>query len=578
MKKLFVSALAVALVFSSCTKDSGNGNGTGNGTDGDGVGTKLGLTLTFPRSEGTRATDTENATPDEMNVNSIHLFIFNSDGTAANAVNPIEMTLSDFTVVNNATNDTYTLKHSKRVTTTTGTKRIYVGINLSDEFLDGFDATYTESKLNDYFETTLAKLIDADPTAVSKKRYISGNKFEMFTDVVATPSLVAETDPNWSNTNMVEVEVIRQAAKMTADFGMRSGVAVTPTTVTNWYFTDANINPSGANLVPYGVHTMNGYYLGQAALNKMYRYAQYNVAGKRITPTCPDPSSVTDPKETGLMGLGYTWHYFPVNANGLSIKAPQPADVNNVQATERTSYFGIENVSLNSIRKETTVAVFWTSFVPAYATVYDESETIGSGRSGWYMQDWNTNSTANPDAHIGQVVATPAVFDGEPNPIDVEPGSFWAVKDGTDYRFFYTQEQANNFARDMNLDGYTPQLREGILYQKGHSYFYVYLRNTQTQECEFVRNQYYQLLIQGIESLGTPGTLKPVDPTDPEYPTDPDDPNPPTPPTIPPGEPDPTVPDPEEPTPGEEDETTFRVDIVVRQWDLHVMDGLKLTK
>ncbi|MDL2320581.1 Mfa1 family fimbria major subunit [Alistipes sp. OttesenSCG-928-B03] len=523
MKKLSIfAALAAMTLFASCSKDNA---GNGNGPEGDE--TKMGLTISFPKNTASRAS-TDNATADEMMVKDITLFLYGTGGEPAMGhLTEFDLT-NDFNVSSTSTQNVYTLKHEKRVTTTTGLKSVYVGVNTKGSRFMGegqvagnlIDADANESLLNEFYTTSVAELI-------AEKDGLPGNTFRMFTKSVQKPTLVAETNPDWSKNNVVTVDVERQVAKMTADYA----AGKTATTLTQW-------KRGGSDV--YGTHTMKGYYLGQAGDKKMYRYPQYNLDGKQLT-------------TTDVTGSGYVSQFKPLNTNGTALNATPSLTAG---ADKRTSFFGIENVSLNNVRKETTVAIFWTTFVPKKATVWDSvlgNATPGNPKAGWVEEDW-TASKLDLTEKVGAANNTP-----------VEEGSFWVIKHGDDYKFFYSRAESLEYANAFNLDGYAnPPLAGGQIYQKGNSYFYAYLGEEPTYE--FLRNQYYQLIVEGFNALGQPGTADPKD--DPENPNPDPDPEP--------GEPDPEVPDPEEPTPGNEDETSLLLKVVVRQWDVKVLNSMIL--
>lgn len=116
IQTILSAALAAVVAFSSCSKDDSQSVGSGDEA-------KMDLTINFPMV--TRAAD-GNATAQDVAINSVTVFIFDKTGAHANG-SPAAFVKGDFT---DNGNNSYSLLENKRITTTSGTKNVYVGINL----------------------------------------------------------------------------------------------------------------------------------------------------------------------------------------------------------------------------------------------------------------------------------------------------------------------------------------------------------------------------------------------------------------------------------------------------------------
>ena len=153
MKKFLFLALAAVFALTGCNKDSRNIYAD-NGSDA-----ALDLVISFP---ATRAADA-NATAADTKVTDVTVFVFNNDGSLATmngGAAPVTLTVADFTV--DAATNTYTLLEGKRITTTAGAVKIYVGINLPS----ALKSKATESALKAEYATGVADLAGANGIAM----------------------------------------------------------------------------------------------------------------------------------------------------------------------------------------------------------------------------------------------------------------------------------------------------------------------------------------------------------------------------------------------------------------------------
>jgi len=198
MKKMFFAALAATMMFASCNKEV---DGV-NGDSFEGESTGMGLTITLPSAAEGRATGSEgttvNATTAESALNTIYVFIYKTDGTAATG-NGTELNLTgDFDHVGGTT---YELKAGSRIEATAGAKKIYIVANLPA----GITAPASELALK-------AMIEDWDTVADSWNMGLG--KFVMSSDLTSK-TLVAEAYDVPVSANVVSVDLKRIMSKVT---------------------------------------------------------------------------------------------------------------------------------------------------------------------------------------------------------------------------------------------------------------------------------------------------------------------------------------------------------------------------
>ena len=110
-KFLLFAAAATTAGFTSCSSDDDSNGGV------EGANTRFSLTISTPKTYAD-----PNATSDEVALNTVDVYIYKGTSFAGHA----SLTASDFTL----TGDTWVLKETSAITTTTGEKTIYVGMNL----------------------------------------------------------------------------------------------------------------------------------------------------------------------------------------------------------------------------------------------------------------------------------------------------------------------------------------------------------------------------------------------------------------------------------------------------------------
>ncbi len=116
--------MLVTTLLTGCVKDVG---GDGKPLVAQGEGTGMTLQMVFPRATETRATGDGNAINDEAAIRTVDVFIYTQDGAylSRKTLGP-----GDFTQITPSGGNYDAYQTITPITTTTGTKNIYVGVNL----------------------------------------------------------------------------------------------------------------------------------------------------------------------------------------------------------------------------------------------------------------------------------------------------------------------------------------------------------------------------------------------------------------------------------------------------------------
>lgn len=212
-KYLMAAAAAVlTLGFVSCSKDD-----TG-GTPAPGAGDPTSFTIAIGQPT-TYAADDDNASTNELNFSTVDVFIY--DAASFVQVNHHYLTLADFGA---PSNNVYT--STKKLSTTTGAKLVYVGVNLPTAIADKIKAAQSTAGLSAVHDITTQQLTQA-------------GGFAMFSASAANPSFVAdENDP----ANKVTVSVARLVAKVTVENKLTMPYGVAGGNIAGLEFTLGNLN------------------------------------------------------------------------------------------------------------------------------------------------------------------------------------------------------------------------------------------------------------------------------------------------------------------------------------------------
>lgn len=215
-KLSLIAAAILVMSFASCTKErelTDNHN--------DGVETSMRLAITFP-SNGTRATFDPNSTEEEAAITTVDVFIYKANGNFSSRT---RLTASDFEAPAQGSNsDKYVAKN--KVRTTTGTKNVYVAINLPDAIAVSLIGEQ-EKALSQYSKTFSIADLTTD------------NKFVMFSTNPVTGTFVEdENDP----ANQITVLCERLVAKITVETSPTLDVSAVPGTIKKLEFAINNFN------------------------------------------------------------------------------------------------------------------------------------------------------------------------------------------------------------------------------------------------------------------------------------------------------------------------------------------------
>ncbi len=298
----FLTGLAAAsLIFASCSKE----NPTQPAIADNGKPTYVQVNVSYPQISVTRAINDPTATATEVKLNTVDVFIF--DAASNVLVKRQQLSAADFNPIapGSGNNDLYSA--ITKVATTTGAKKIYVGLNLPASFPN----VTSVGELKNSWATTVADLATA-------------NGIAMFSAAETSKTLVETTDPGYTANNVFTVQVERMVAKVAVEDG---GIA---SAVTGGVISD----------VQFAIHTSN------KAL-----FPVKNVVGGVIK----DPNwALGSYMPTDFENPG---DYAPINPAGTS-------GVGGAAANLLMAKYAPENTSQAHLQKETTYASIRVKFVP----------------------------------------------------------------------------------------------------------------------------------------------------------------------------------------------------------------------
>lgn len=472
MKRIFsTAALAAVVLFAACSKDNSGAIGSGE----NGVGSKMGLSFTMTsdisgkdQTRGTTLTPGEpvDGTVNECVVNSVTVFVFNSDGTYD--THSTQGGYADFTDIANefdVDDKTYTLKEAKAINVMVGVKRIYVGINLPADF---------KSKANVPNEAALMAARDfiIDVTAARGDDNLTGTDgVAMFSEKVAENTLVAMEagSTETPDANVIKIDMVRMVAKVVAQTS-NAGAAY-----------DVTYNAGEALSLQTSVnYSVKNFILMQQATS-IYT-AQKIVGSKLVTPGGVLPYSYYETIYTPVPPATAGFEYTKVGNSSENITALEFA------------YTG-ENAPKSSFVKEATYMLVQTKMLPLKKAIVNGAAIETTGHTFAAADDiWVVRSKV--------------------------------VGDEQQVYFCASSDDANAVANKMNeLDANAGATIKQ--YYGGYAYFMVFLnKDNANKTVDVYRNQFIHVLINGINgskftaTRGTDGS----DGEDPEDPTDPTDP------------------------------------------------------
>ncbi len=306
-----VAFAATTLFAASCAKDDNNSQNE------KGEPARMGLKIAFPQT--TKAADS-NASVQDLKVTSINVYVFETDGTAADGNNTVQF--SDFVKLG----DAYELSDDKLITTTAGDKKVYVGLNLPA----GLNNITSEATLKAVFESPTLLFSNTD----TEKGPAMINSVAETKDVLAT-SL---------DNNKVSVEVSRMVAKLT----------VKNKTTDNWTY-----SPSEEPTATYTV-TPDMFTTGNLAAS-VYPL-QRTANDKLVTPGDVNNVKPTEAKSVTALALG-TYPMTPISAPNMEV------------GNRPSLYIPEHSTSSLYLRKESTAAIIRGELIPTkFTTVNTDGE------------------------------------------------------------------------------------------------------------------------------------------------------------------------------------------------------------
>ncbi len=299
--KILTTLTAASLILAGCKKENPNQPAFAE----PGKPTYVQVNVAYPQTSVTRAVNDPTATPTEVKLNTVDVFIF--DAASNVLVKRQKLTSADFGSVapGSGSNDLYA--STTKVGTTTGSKKIYVGLNLPASFPN---------------VSSVGDLKTAWATSASELATASG--IAMFSVAETSKTLVETTDPAYVSNNVFTVQVERMVAKVAVeDGGIVSAVA-----------------GGVVSDVEFAIHTSN-----------KLLFPLKNVSG----------GVVKDPNWASGSYLASAFEnfsdYAPINAVGTS-------GTNGATANLLTAKYATENTSQDRLQKETTYASIRAKFVP----------------------------------------------------------------------------------------------------------------------------------------------------------------------------------------------------------------------
>ncbi len=263
------------------------------------------VNVSYPQTTVTRAVNDPTATAYEVKLHTVDVFIF--DAASNTLVKRQQLASSDFSTVSSgsAQNDLYAA--ITKIATTTGPKKIFVGLNLPASFPEV--SSVGELKAN--WGTGLNQLVTEDGIA-------------MFSAVETNKTLVETTDPTYADNNIFTIPVERMVAKVAVEDG---GIS---TTVIGGTVSD----------VQFAIHTSN-----------KLLFPMKNAASGVVK----DPNWAMG-SYLATMFENFS-DYAPINLAGTS-------GINGAKANLLTAKYAPENTSEAHLQKETTYASIRAKFVP----------------------------------------------------------------------------------------------------------------------------------------------------------------------------------------------------------------------
>ncbi|MDR2816532.1 MAG: hypothetical protein LBB62_07510, partial [Proteiniphilum sp.] len=231
MKKvnfLTVAAMALTLAFQGCSNndDVVNGENISKGEP-----TSMQLVISAPKAPATFAPSDPNASEDEVMIKNVKVLIYEQTATSFILEQVTAHPAEDFDAI--VDQDAYRLKEEKKISTTTGVKKIYVAMNYTGALPEVGSSI---GKINEQIVTLNATNELSNTNA----------GFAMFSAVATNATLVTEDHVNYATSNNKVVKVKRLVAKISVqegeDLSTNDKIAIEGGVLSNLQFALNNIN------------------------------------------------------------------------------------------------------------------------------------------------------------------------------------------------------------------------------------------------------------------------------------------------------------------------------------------------
>ncbi|MDR0866440.1 MAG: Mfa1 family fimbria major subunit [Candidatus Symbiothrix sp.] len=204
LKMMLIACIALSMGFASCSSND-EPDVTGNKKD-NGEPTYVTLALSFPKSETSqlRATNDPVATEAEAKINTVDVFIYTADG--GHFLSHKHLSATDFTQSDGL--DKYVLKSTTKIETTTGERRVFVGVNLPSKLINIL--TNQNNGANEWTQK-VQTLTGSDLVYPDSE---GDNNIVMTSATTITHTFVVD-----ETQNSLEIPVKRAVAKLTVQMG-----------------------------------------------------------------------------------------------------------------------------------------------------------------------------------------------------------------------------------------------------------------------------------------------------------------------------------------------------------------------
>lgn len=322
------------LMLCSCVEYNGVDNGVDTGDGGETAYLTLRLTQAGMDALFRAASADPNATEDEISVKKVNVFIYKTDGFL---VTHQELAGTEFTQGTAISGNNDSWSTSEKIKTTSGPKKIVVGVNLPDAVVSRFRSSGSIATAS-----TVADIIGADISELAS----TANGIAMFSTAITDATLSA--DPAG---NPVSVEVKRLVAKVTVKEGNALNFDIPGGTLSDLRFSVGNIN-------------------------KEYYPLQQTVAGV-----------VQDPNHTAPMTDWVAWvadKFIPTPADYVAVNASTVGSNRDLIAKYVT-----ENTTDQPIEGATTFASIRANFTPTKYSDETGADKISSNTGTFYTVSLN---------------------------------------------------------------------------------------------------------------------------------------------------------------------------------------------